>query len=56
MTKTVKCPACENLVIIPDDAQKGDIVECHGEEDTCCSELEIISLNPLQIVLLEEEK
>lgn len=60
MTKVVKCPDCaklrddsaEEVIIIPDDASVGDIVECQ----ICGAELEIISLDPLQVVLIEEEK
>jgi len=58
MTKTVKCPDpnCdsenEKSIVIPDDASVGDILEC----PVCGAEIEVISTNPPQIVLLEEEK
>ena len=52
MTKTIKCPDCEELVIIPDDADVGEIIECHN----CGAELEIISTNPPQVTLVIEEK
>ncbi|PIS14542.1 lysine biosynthesis protein LysW [Candidatus Shapirobacteria bacterium CG09_land_8_20_14_0_10_39_12] len=58
MSKTAKCPDpnCDpenpGLIIIPDDAVVGDILECQ----TCGAEVEIISVDPPQVVLLEEEK
>lgn len=60
MTKTVKCPDCfkisskepENNIIIPDDASVGDIFEC----PVCGAEMELISADPLQVALIEEEK
>lgn len=54
MTKTIKCPDpdCGNPVIIPDDAAVGNIVECGN----CGAELEIVSINPLQVALITEEK
>jgi len=52
MTKTVKCPDCEEPVIIPDDAQVGEIIECNN----CAAEMEIISINPPQVSLIIEEK
>lgn len=57
MTKTVKCldPNCDpksSGIIIPDDAVVGDIVEC----SFCGAEMEIICLDPLQVILIEEEK
>lgn len=52
MTKTIKCPDCEEVVIIPDDAKVGEIVECLN----CGAETEIISLDPLQVTLIVEEK
>lgn len=58
MSKTVKCPDqnCdqenEKAIIIPDDANLGDILEC----PICGAEVEVVSLNPPQVVLLEEEK
>lgn len=58
MTKTIKCldPNCdqskERNIIMPDDAAVGDIIEC----PVCGAEMEIISTNPPQVTLLEEEK
>jgi len=60
MTKVVKCPECEKLashqnpenIIIPDDASIGDILEC----PVCAAELELVSLDPVQVAVIEEEK
>lgn len=58
MTKIVKCPDpdCDpegkGPIIIPDDAVVGDILEC----PLCGAEMEIISTDPPQVALLEEEK
>lgn len=54
MTKTIICPdhICKKVIIIPDDAGVGDIVECNN----CGSEVEILSMNPLQTRLVVEEK
>ncbi len=58
MSKNVKCPDpnCDSenpgTIIIPDDGGVGDILEC----PVCGAEVEVISLNPPQIALLEEEK
>ncbi|PIV01285.1 lysine biosynthesis protein LysW [Candidatus Shapirobacteria bacterium CG03_land_8_20_14_0_80_39_12] len=52
MTKTIKCPDCEKVIIVPDDAQVGEIIECSN----CGNEFEIISLNPLQTAVVIEEK
>jgi len=58
MSKRVKCPDpnCDSEnpseIIIPDDAVVGDILEC----PVCGAEMEIISTDPPQVALLEEEK
>jgi len=58
MSKKVKCPDpnCDpentQSIIIPDDAVVGDILEC----PVCGAEMEIISTDPPQVALLEEEK
>jgi len=59
MTKTVRCPDCDKMgelepisVIVPDDAVVGDILECPN----CGAELELISIDPLQVALIEVEK
>jgi len=58
MNKSVQCPDpnCDpdnpGVIIIPDDAVVGDILEC----PVCGAEVEIISTDPPQVALLEEEK
>jgi len=52
MTKTIQCPDCGTVIIVPDDAQAGDLVECQD----CGNEFEIISTNPLQVSIVVEEK
>ncbi len=52
MTKTIKCNDCEKVIIIPDDAQIGEIIEC----EDCGNEFEILSLSPLQTTVVVEEK
>lgn len=50
--KTIKCPDCQEDVEVKGQAQVGDIIECQN----CASEMEIVSLEPLQVSLIEEEK
>lgn len=52
MTKIVECPDCKEPIIIPDDNEVGEIVDCQN----CGAEVEIISLNPPQVTLVIEEK
>lgn len=62
MNKFVICPQpeCGNKIIVPDDAQVGQIITCTDQfsdsKQGCLTEYEIISTDPLQIILLEEEK
>ena len=52
MTKIVECPDCKEPIIIPDDSETGEIVDCQN----CGAEIEILCLNPLQVTLVIEEK
>ncbi|MDP3888699.1 MAG: lysine biosynthesis protein LysW [bacterium] len=52
MEKTVKCPDCQAEVKIPNEAPVGEILECLN----CGAEMELISLDPLEVSLIEEEK
>jgi alpha-aminoadipate carrier protein LysW len=46
----VLCPECESLVEVdPDIAEEGDTIEC----DECGAELEIVSLEPVKVVLVD---
>ena len=50
--QTNKCPVCRSDVIIEDELDKGDLVNCAN----CGAELEIISLQPTQLRELKEEE
>ncbi len=50
--KKCKCPDCGAEMAIKADAEAGDILEC-GE---CGTEVEILSLSPLKVEELLEEK
>ena len=52
MTKITECPDCNEPIIIPDDSETGEIVECQN----CGAGMEILSINPLQVSLIIEEK
>jgi len=47
-----KCPDCQNPLDLPKEVEVGEIVEC----DNCGAEMEILSLKPLKMEILEEEK
>lgn len=49
---TVPCPQCDTPIEIPPTSKQAAVVECPA----CATESEIISVNPLQIAPLEEEK
>lgn len=46
------CPECDTPLTLSKDHRVGEIIEC----DACGAESEIIALNPVKLVLLEEEK
>jgi lysine biosynthesis protein LysW len=48
----VPCPECDTTLSVPKDVKVGEIIEC----PTCGAECEIVSLVPLKISPLEEEK
>jgi alpha-aminoadipate carrier protein LysW len=50
-TKT-KCLDCQTDIEIPQSLEIGEIVECKN----CGAEMEILSLDPLKMEVLEEEK
>lgn len=61
MNKIVTCPDCGNKIIIPDDAQVGQIITCLDQlspnsQEGCYSEFELVSTDPSQIVSIEEEE
>lgn len=48
----VVCPECDNpLTIHVDDVEEGETVEC----DECGTELEIVSVDPLEIAAIDAE-
>ncbi|MBM3208674.1 lysine biosynthesis protein LysW [Candidatus Shapirobacteria bacterium] len=49
---TVKCPDCQKEVLVSGDAEVGEIIEC----ENCGAEMEIVSLDPPRVLLIEEEK
>lgn len=46
------CPLCDEDVEISDDAELSEVVVC----PSCEHELEIVSLEPLQLIEFEEEE
>lgn len=49
--QTTQCPACSSDVVIEEGSLEKDLVSCLN----CGAELEIISLQPLQLKPLDEE-
>lgn len=47
---TTFCPECDADVEIPADAMENELISCHD----CGAELEIISLDPLELDLAPE--
>ncbi|GAA0371450.1 lysine biosynthesis protein LysW [Streptomyces olivoreticuli] len=45
-----KCPECEGSVALMENPRVSEIVECAG----CSSELELISVDPVELVLAPE--
>ncbi|NLT41934.1 MAG: lysine biosynthesis protein LysW [Anaerolineae bacterium] len=51
MAKQVECPECGATVELDDDVISGEIVECPD----CAVELEVTSVDPLEVELAPEE-
>lgn len=49
--KTNQCPVCYSDVIVDDESNEHDLVTCAN----CGEELEIISLQPIQLACLSED-
>jgi len=49
-TTTTLCPECDADVTMPDDVMENELISCHD----CGVELEVISLNPLELDLAPE--
>ena len=50
--QTIPCPECDTPLVISSKACVGKIIECPA----CGIESELISLSPLKVAPLEEEK
>ena len=49
----IECQFCKEVeVIVPDDVEVGDLLEC----DNCAAEVEVISLEPFRVRIVVEEK
>ena len=51
MAKQCECPECGATVELDDDVITGEIIECPD----CAVELEVISVDPIEIELAPEE-
>jgi alpha-aminoadipate carrier protein LysW len=45
-TNTAACPICEADIRLPDDVMENELISCPD----CGSELEVLSLDPVQLV------
>ncbi|MEE2827855.1 MAG: lysine biosynthesis protein LysW [Myxococcota bacterium] len=46
------CPECSTQVDVPEDLLEGELLIC----DHCGVELEVLSVDPLQLAIFEEEE
>ena len=46
------CIVCEANLSIPEGTEEGEIIEC----PECGSELEVVSINPIELALAPEEE
>ena len=47
----VVCPECDNPIIVDaDEVEEGETVQC----DECGADLEIVSIDPLEVALVDE--
>ncbi|MFA6306458.1 MAG: lysine biosynthesis protein LysW [Patescibacteria group bacterium] len=49
--QTTQCPVCSSDIIIEEESSEKDLVSCLN----CGTELEIVTLQPLQLSPLQEE-
>ncbi len=48
----IQCPECDAAIDLdPDDVDEGDVISC----DECGAELQVVSLDPLEVELYEDE-
>lgn len=52
MDMVARCPECDEELIIPDDAEEEEIIDC----ENCGVEIEILCIDPLEIRIFEEEE
>jgi len=52
MENKIICPDCQKEIKTKIDPQVGDILECQN----CATEVEVVSLDPTIVEILEEEK
>jgi alpha-aminoadipate/glutamate carrier protein LysW len=52
MIKSVICKDCDEPIELNREIEVGEVLEC----ENCGAEMEVISLEPLEISLIEEEK
>lgn len=50
--RNLTCPECNNTIASESELKIGKIIECPA----CITECEVISVNPLKLAPLEEEK
>ena len=50
--KTLPCPECDTPISVSNNLKIGDVIECPA----CGTESELVSLTPVKLSPLEEEK
>lgn len=48
----ITCEECGISISVPSDAEEGELIECAG----CAVEYELVSLNPLELAIFEEDE
>lgn len=46
----VICPECENPILITDEVEEGDTIQC----DECGADLEVVSMEPVEVALVDD--
>lgn len=49
---SAECPECGATVTLPDGVVEGEVIECPN----CAAELDVVSLNPVELMVFEEEE
>ena len=50
--REITCEECGACISIPDDAEEGELIECAA----CAIEYELVSWEPLELVIFEEDE